>query len=174
MCETESVSTALYLDKNEDLPDVTMYEKQWDKAESDYKKGKLSDTTFEATCNSLRDPIAEGHNYIFVGKVGSFCPIKPGCGGALLCREKDGKYYAATGSKGYRWLEAETVKTLGKEVDIDRSYYDNLVNDAAQTIATWGDLEWFISDDPYISPPFVGGKMTPSKPVYLDEVPFNA
>lgn len=173
MCETKSVSTSLYLDMNESLPDVTMLEKEWDKAESDYKKGKISDTTFESTCERLRDPIAEGHNYVFVGKVGRFCPIEPGCGGGLLCREKDGKYYAATGSKGYRWLESETVKTLGKEDVIDRSYYDKLVNDAAETIATWGDLEWFISDDPYISPPFTGGKIAGGSPVYLDEVPFN-
>ena len=82
--------------------------------------------------------------------------------------EKDGKYYAATGSKGYRWLESEMVQELGKFDDIDRSYYDNLVTDAAQNIALYGNLEWFISDDPYISPPFVDGK-----PVYLDEIPFN-
>src|SRR5574344_254210 len=83
MCETKAVSTALYLDMNESLPE-------------------------------------NEHNYHFIGKVGSFCPIKPGCGGGELLREgkdKDGnvKYSAATGSKGYRWLESEMVKTLGKE-----------------------------------------------------------
>lgn len=151
MCETKSVSTALYLDTNEALPDVSEYEKQFEKAESDYKKGKLSDITFENTCNELRPLIEEGHSYHFIGKVGSFCPIKPGCGGGLLCREKDGKYYAATGSKGYRWLEAEMVKELGKEDDIDRSYYDILVDDAVDSISKYGDFEWFVSDDPYIS-----------------------
>ena len=65
-------------------------------------------------------------------------------------REKDGKYYAATGSKGYRWLEAEMVKELGKEDDINRLYYDNMVMDAIDTISKYGDLEWFISDDPYV------------------------
>ena len=63
-------------------------------------------------------------------------------------REKDGKYYAATGSKGYRWLEAEMVKTLGKEDAIDRSYYDKLVNDAVADISKYGDFEWFVSDEP--------------------------
>lgn len=168
MCETKSVSTALYLDMNEDLPDVSTYEKEFAKAESDYKKGLLSDMMFEKTCQELHPHIAEGHNYRFIGKVGQFCPIKPGCNGGLLMREKDGKYYAATGSKGYRWLESEMVQELGKIGDIDRSYYDNLVTDAAQNIALYGNLEWFISDDPYISPPFVDGK-----PVYLDEIPFN-
>lgn len=85
------------------------------------------------------------HNYRFVGKVGSFCPIKPGCGGGLLMREKDGKYNAATGTKGYRWLEAEMVKELHKENDIDRSYYQRLVDEAIKAIAVYGDYEWFIS-----------------------------
>ena len=76
-----------------------------------------------------------------------FCPVQPGTGGGILLREKDGKYYAATGSKGYRWLEAETVKTLGLEKNIDRSYYDNLVNDAVDAISQYGDFEWFVSDD---------------------------
>ena len=41
-----------------------------------------------------------------------------------------------------------------KENDIDRSYYDKLVNDAADNISKYGDLEWFVSDDPY-GPVFV-------------------
>lgn len=93
------------------------------------------------------------HDYRFIGKVGSFCPILPGHGGAELLREgkdKEGnvKYSAATGSKGYRWLEAEMVKTLGKEKDIDRSYYNKLVDDAVNTISQYGDFEQFVSDDP--------------------------
>ena len=98
------------------------------------------------------------HNYKFVGKVGSFCPIKPGCGGGELLREgtdKDGnvKYSAATGSKGFRWMEAEMVKVLNKGDDIDRSYYDKLVDAAADTISQYGDINWFVSDDPYIESP---------------------
>lgn len=104
----------------------------------------------DSEIDNLKKLISNGHSYIFIGKVGQFCPIKPGCGGGLLMREKDGKYYAATGSKGYRWLESEMVKQLGKEADIDRSYYDKLVDDAADNISKYGDLEWFISDDPYI------------------------
>ena len=150
MCETKSVNSALYLDMNEGLPDVSEYEKAFSKAESDYKKGFLSDTTFEATCNELRPQIDEGHNYRFIGKIGQFCPIKDGYGGGLLMREKDGKYYAATGSKGYRWLETEMVRELEKEADIDRGYYDKLVDDAVKTISEYGDFEWFVSDDPYI------------------------
>ena len=130
LCETKSVTSTLYLDKNEDLSDG-------------------------------------GHNYIFVGKVGRFCPVKPGSGGALLMREKDGKYYAATGTKGYRWKEAEVVKSLGLEEQIDRSYYDRLVDKAVEALVVYGDYSWFVSDDPYVGPEFVDGK-----PVYSEEMPF--
>ena len=82
-----------------------------------------------------------------------FCPIKSGCGGGELLREakdKDGnlKYSSATGAKGYRWMESEMVKELGKENDIDRSYYNKLVDDAVDSISQYGDFEWFVSDDP--------------------------
>ena len=157
---------------NESLPDVYEYEKKLDKLESDYKKGLLSDTTFESECQVLMPNIEAGHDYHFIGKVGSFCPIKPGCGGGLLVREQGGKYYAATGSKGYRWLEAETVKEAGVENNIDRSYYNKLVDDAVRTIVAYGDFEWFVSDDPYIGPKFNKGEYM-DKPVYTYELPFN-
>lgn len=96
------------------------------------------------------------HNYQFIGRVGLFCPIKPGCNGGELLREgkdKDGnvKYDSATGAKGYRWLEAETVKTLEKFDDIDKSYYNKLVDEAVETISEYGDFEWFVSEDPYVA-----------------------
>jgi len=171
MCETKSVSTALYLDRNEHLPDVSEYEKVFSKAESDYKKGLISDVIFEDTCQKLNPLIEEGHNYIFVGKVGQFCPIRPGCGGGVLLREKDGKYYAATGSKGYRWLESEMVKELNKYNDIDRSLYDNMVDEAVATISEYGDFEWFVSDDPYISKPAYDFMNIPEG--IHEEIPFN-
>ena len=122
LCETKSVTTALYLDMNENL-----------------KEGE--------------------HDYQFVGKAGQFCPILPGKGGGLLMREKDGKYYAATGTKGYRWLESEIVKELHKEEDIDKKYYQNLVDEAVETISKYGDFEYFSSDSPFLS-------------IVSDELPF--
>lgn len=154
MCETKSVSSSLYLDMNEDLPDVSEQEKGLEKFIKRCKDAgiipDLSGNSGDGELDGLIGLIAKGHNYIFIGKVGSFCPIKEGCGGGLLMREKDGKYYAATGSKGYRWLESEMVKELRKEADINRSYYDNMVSDAMDTISQYGDFEWFVSDDPYI------------------------
>lgn len=93
----------------------------------------------------MNEGLAEGeHDYKFVGRVGRFCPIKEGCGGGELLRHKDGKYSAATGTKGYRWMESEMVRNLGKEDEIDRSYYDKLVNDAVDSISEYGDFEWFV------------------------------
>ena len=99
--------------------------------------------------------LEDEHDYRFIGKVGSFCPVKPGFGGGELMREgtdKDGnlKYFSATGAKGYRWLEAEMIKELGKEDAIDKSYYNKLVDNAVESISKYGDFEWFVSDDPYI------------------------
>lgn len=147
MCETKNSAVGpIYLDMNESYPDVTAEEKQFKNLESKYKKGELSDTLFENECASLRERIEAGHNYIFVGKVGLFCPIKPGCGGGTLVCKRDEKYSAVTGTKGYRWLESEIVKQNGKEDDIDKTYYNKLVDDAVSTISEFGDIEWFIND----------------------------
>ena len=94
------------------------------------------------------------HNYVFVGKVGLFCPVRSGVGGGELVVLRGDKYSSATGAKGYRWLEAEDVKKMtvdAGKVDgdiIDLAYYDNLVNDAVEAIDIYGDAEWFMSDDP--------------------------
>lgn len=93
----------------------------------------------------FNENLGEGeHDYRFVGRVGQFTPIKPGCGGALLMREKDGKYYAATGTKGYRWMESKMVKEGGYEKDIDISYYGRLVDEAMASISEYGDVYEFI------------------------------
>ena len=172
LCETKSVSTALYLDMNEDLPDVSELEKEYEKLGKQIKDHKRLTESMTSECSrveELTSEIAKGHNYHFVGKVGQFCPIKPGCGGGELLRkskEKDGniKYYAATGAKGYRWMESEMVRTLKKESSIDRSYYDHLADEAVATISKFGDFEWFVSDDTDISNAGVAPWFNPSEP----------
>lgn len=84
------------------------------------------------------------HNYQFIGKVGSFVPIKLEEGGGILLREKDGHYYAVTGTKGYRWLESEVVKELGFEDKIDMNYYKTLVKDAKEHISQFGNFKEFV------------------------------
>ena len=146
MCETKSVTSSLYLDLNENLPDVSQYEKELQRFESQYKKNLISEEEFNSAKEELQPLIDKGHDYRFVGRVGSFCPILLGHGGGLLVREKDGKYYSATGSKGYRWLESEMVRGSNEEF-IDKSYYNKLVDEAVDTISKYGDFEWFVSDD---------------------------
>jgi hypothetical protein len=95
----------------------------------------------------MNESLGDEHDYHFVGRVGSFCPIQSGYGGGLLLRKKDDKYHAVTGTKGYRWMESEMVKTLSKEKYIDMNYYKELANDAIDNISKFGDYEWFVSDD---------------------------
>lgn len=170
MCETKSVKAGvIYLDMNEGYPDTTIYETEllnrlWNRSNPDKKQKKLNPDLKNCPDEGLEESIQDGHNYIFVGRVGQFCPIKEGCGGGILYRYKDGKYFSVTGTKGYRWLESEVVRNLDRADDIDTSYYDILVNDAAEAISFYGDLEWFISDDPYIGPTYDER----GRPVYLD------
>lgn len=136
LCETKSVSTALYLDFNENL--------------------------------------GEGeHDYRFIGKVGSFCPMKDGVGAGILLREGNGKFSAATGTKKpgkgnevYKWMEAEMVLKLRCQDMIDTSYYDKLVDDAVETISKYGDFERFVLDD---APPVWMSIPNTDK----EEIPFN-
>lgn len=165
MCETFSVSGALYLDMNETLPDVTNEEELFKKKLKeagmtleqwfDYKESDRHDLDIptERLLRELEERISVGHDYHFIGKVGEFTPVKAGCGGGVLLREAGGKYSAATGSSGYRWMESEMVRSLGREDDIDRSFYNHLVDDAVETISQYGDFERFASDDPYDVPP---------------------
>lgn len=102
----------------------------------------------------FNEDLPEGeHNYSFVGRVGGFCPIKSGFGGGELVRKDDaGKYSYASGSKGWRWKESSIVRDEGLADQIDRGYYDLLCDKAVETINKYGDFEWFVSDEPYISP----------------------
>ena len=144
MCETKQVQTEIYLDFNEEKP--------------------------------------EKHRYHFVGKVGSFVPVREGCGGGTLMRkvnaddqipvdvwlreedvviisesEKTGKktvtnkFAAVTGTKGYRWKEAEIVKRNKLESQIDMSYYITLAEEAKKHISEFCDYDLFVSEDAYIS-----------------------
>ena len=145
LCETKSVKSAIYLDMNEHLPDVSLEEKELDKLEKKFKKGEILEGEYKVTRDSLNDIIATGHDYRFVGRIGNFCPVLPGKGGGLLVRDQNGKYYNVTGTTGYRWLESELVRGTNEEY-VDRSYYNALVDAAVDTISQYGDFEWFVSD----------------------------
>ena len=175
LTETKSCTTALYLDMNEKMPDVSIAEKEYDKLRSSLNKIKKEhgidiqnlreyfeiDELYELLpvdtadkvgdtfrrMDELKEEIAKGHNYVFIGKVGLFTPVKPGLGGGLLMREKDGKYYAAGGTSGYRWLEAETTHDRLEEI-VDMHYFQELDDEAIDAINEYGDFQDFVSDSP--------------------------
>lgn len=161
MCEVFAVQKGdLYLDMNESLEQITPEEskelekltKAFESDESLEKyltKNNLDVDTAGERLSYLQMCELDSHDYHFVGRVGQFTPIKPGCGGGILYRKADNKYYAAADSTGYRWLESEVVRQLNKEKDVDKSFYDNLVNEAVETISKYGDFEWFVSDTPF-------------------------
>lgn len=96
--------------------------------------------------NEEDTPMALAKPLRFVGKAGSFTPINYNDGGGRLVREKDGNYYAATGSKGYHWLESEVVQSLGKESLVNERYFKGLCDAAIENISKFGDYEWFVSE----------------------------
>lgn len=156
LCETKTVTGgAIYLDMNEELrsqedAEVEMERRKYNSAHPDKVK-KLNSEFADLDDEKLARIISSAHDYHFVGRAGLFCPIKPGAGGGVMYREKDGKYYSVTGTKGYRWLEAEVAKTLGKEGDIDPKYHDDLANEAIEAINQYGDYDRFVDTSrPYI------------------------
>ena len=156
-CETKSVTSSIYLDMNEGYPDVSDFEEEldrrmWNEEHQDKKPRKLNADYASLSDNDIRVEIAKGHNYQFVGRTGLFYPIQPGRHGGTMYREKDGKYFAVGGTKGYRWLEAETVKLTGRQDDLDPRYHKMLADEAIDTINQFGDFETFIGDNdsPYI------------------------
>lgn len=156
MCETKSVSDGglIYLDFDETLPDVSEYERilQTRKAIANDKKVTLkakheAEEYADISDSQLKSKVAKGHDYRFVGKVGLFCPVKDGYGGAIMYRydSENDKYSAVTGTKDYRWIEAEVVRDANLEEYIDKSYYNALLDDAVRTISKYGDYEWFVA-----------------------------
>lgn len=170
LCETKSVTGgAIYLDMNEklesqELAEAELEKRRYNETHPDKQK-KLNPDYSGISDEDLLDIIASAHDYRFVGRAGLFVPIKPGYGGGIMVREKDGKYYSVTGTKGYRWLEAEVVQQLHKEEDVDKAYHEDLANDAIFAINKYGSFERFIDvskpyefdDDPpwYDLPPVV-------------------
>jgi hypothetical protein len=80
----------------------------------------------------------------FVGRTGRFVPVTRESGGGILYRIKDEKHYAATGTKGYFWMEASVAQNMGDKIEIDMSYFDRLIDDAKKTISKFGDLDGFL------------------------------
>ena len=183
LCEVRSVTMqpAIWLDYNEELISRFL-----DKVK-EVKKLKYPEEMyyrdFECVEKELRlynaqadTPIDEKdlHKRVFVGKVGEFCPMKIGIGAGLLVAEGkdpfsgDVSFGSVNDTKGFRWLESESVVNLKAEDMIDRSYFDKLVDDAKESMMVYCDYDWFVSDDPYVPPKYVDGR-----PVYPDGIPYE-
>lgn len=101
-----------------------------------------------------------------VGRTGLFVPVSEELGGNLI-RIKDGKEFAVQGTKGYRWVEAEMLRTLKPEVlarmafervedavegtgsiadIINLEYFEGLVEKAVATIEKFGNFQELVGD----------------------------
>lgn len=167
-CEAKSVKTDMYLDLNEKMQNVEQEEKEKKKIQSRIKKlNKMLETGTDGKKDIMDDDkerikieledlpndiavlneiIKKGHNYVFVGKDGEFMPVKSGSGGGLLMRndsDSDGKSFV-TGTKGYRWVESETLQHNDRWKEfIDIRYFRSLVDEAITAIGQFGDFEMF-------------------------------
>lgn len=118
LCETKQVTSALYLDMNEDLPE----------GEHDYHFiGRVGQFC----------PVVDGAGggVLLRDNSGKFV--------AVTGTKRPGKVTKKDDPGVYRWMESEMVKTLGLESMIDMTYYNKLVDDAVDTISAYGDFEWF-------------------------------
>jgi energy-coupling factor transporter ATP-binding protein EcfA2 len=73
-----------------------------------------------------------------LGRTGRFVPVLEG--GGTIYRVKDEKYYAVTGTKGHRWIDAEIARSI-PNLKIDMSYFEKLKDDAIKTIEAFGPFE---------------------------------
>ena len=167
MCETKNVKSALYLDMNEGYPLHAYTQEEYDKEieriingaveknkqkinnaeDPELKRQEVIDAALKRYKGPKVGDLVETHNYMFIGRAGQFCPIKPNAGGGVLVREQDGEYVSATDADGYRWLESEMVKNLGMENRIDINYYRNKIDEAISSIEEFGDYGWFVGND---------------------------
>ena len=153
MQEVKSVQTSIYLDYNENLEDVSMYEQELGVRIHNKRVGNLGKTKKRnpelayLSDEQLEDLIAPGHDYNFVGKVGAFTPVKRGVGGGRLMRlSKDNKYHSANGATGYRWFETERVAARDNTDIIDLQYYRDLCDKAIDKISEFGNFDNFVDD----------------------------
>lgn len=106
----------------------------------------------------MNEDNTEFHNYIFIGKIGLFVPVKDGKNGGILLRKgnEEGKFSAVGGTKKkfakgevYRWLEAEQfIKQSLTMEDVDYGYFNDLCTQAIEAIEKFGDFEMFVNEKP--------------------------
>ena len=89
----------------------------------------------------------DGKDFTFIGRVGQFVPVT--YGGGILYRVDNGKNYAVSDTKGYRWLDASDKHIIDSIIDM--SYYEDLVRSARGHIITLGNIDDFLdTSKPYV------------------------
>lgn len=137
-----------------------------------YPDGQVSigDKEDETLTETPQDELTVNDESTHIGRSGLFVPINPNQdyikGGDLVCYREDlGKDSAVPGTKGYKWAEAEMVKRLengaiekmkfeplqeavegtGTIADVvDMAYFNQVAEDAYQSIARFGNPDAFI------------------------------
>lgn len=89
----------------------------------------------------------EGDNrtYEFIGRVGSFVPVKGDIGRELVAKRGD-KYTAVSGAKDYRWMPTEW-NSIGDTAELDMTYYDKLAEEAKKTIEQFVPFDKFVANE---------------------------
>lgn len=141
----------------------TLFSKE-DLVFDDFKQTK-SVTNPAAMYLDFNEGLPDGqHNYVHVGKVGSFVPVREGTGGGQLLRKSGENYSSVTGTKGHRWKESDIVASLQNEDQISFPYFEGLADDAIAAISKYGDFKTFAEltrEQRY----------TDASPIGFDEVP---
>jgi hypothetical protein len=91
-----------------------------------------------------KDEKLDHHSMRHLGRTGRFVPVL--VGGGTLYRVKEDNYYAVSGTKGHKWIEAEIAKSM-PDLQIDMSYFEKLKTDAVNTIEAFGSFQDLVRRD---------------------------
>jgi hypothetical protein len=133
---------------------VAYYDGRWHSTGAQFAHPVVYKTIFSKEPLEFKDfvetkQVAKGKLYLekplgrrFVGRIGTFVPIKDKSAGGPLYRVDNDKSYHVTGTKGYIWVESDVAEMFGYE--IDRSYFDKLVAEARKTIEEYVPVETLV------------------------------
>lgn len=146
LCETKHVQQgALHLDFGAEPGSEGL---GWvEEALAEIKVMKKENVSEELQAEVYKKAIA---NLIHVGKTGRFTPVKEGYGGGQLYRIKDGKHYAAAGTKGYLWADSNIAMDLPDD-GIDYDFFDNLVKEARKNLEQFLEGSGFNSVEDFLA-----------------------
>ena len=109
-------------------------------------KSVMQGTMYLDKENHEKEDVLDHRTMRHLGRTGRFVPVTSG--GGTLYRVKDGRYFAVTGTKGYKWIDAEIAKTL-PDLKIDISYFEKLKDEAIKTIEQFGSFKDFVDPVPF-------------------------